>query len=111
MRATSVYPFYIRSHPVASRRDSRYTFVVIDDFLVKREKPDVCGSAETREELVSEVFQIDGQPVLVERIPARVCVRCGEPTFSREATERVRQLVQGNAQPVKSVQMSVLAYS
>ena len=32
----------------------------------------VCGSTEAREELVSDVFQIDGQPVLVERIPAKI---------------------------------------
>ena len=70
----------------------------------------VCGSAEAHEELVSEVFQIDGQPVLVERIPATVCAPCGEATFNRETTERVRRLVHGEAKPVKSVQMNVFAY-
>jgi YgiT-type zinc finger domain-containing protein len=71
----------------------------------------VCGSAEYREELVNEVFQIDGKPVLVEKIPAQVCARCGEEIFSRETTEKVRLLVHGKAKPIKSVQVDVFAYA
>ncbi|MBK6432973.1 YgiT-type zinc finger protein [Candidatus Amarolinea dominans] len=43
----------------------------------------VCGSTEARSEVVSEVFLVDGLPVLVEEIPAVVCARCGDATFSR----------------------------
>ena len=42
----------------------------------------VCGNTAARNEFVSEVFTIDGRPVLVEHIPAQLCERCGEPTFS-----------------------------
>ena len=70
----------------------------------------VCGKTEGREKLVSEVFDIDGKTVRVENIPATVCVHCGEPTFSREATERVRRMVHGEAKPVKSIQLDVFAY-
>ena len=51
----------------------------------------VCGSTNAHEELVSEVFQIDGKPVLVEKIPAQVCARCGEGIFSKEAVEKVQE--------------------
>ena len=71
----------------------------------------VCGSTEAREELVSEIFQVDGKPVLVENIPAQVCAHCGEQVFSRETTEKVRLLVHGKAKPIKSVQMDVFAYA
>jgi len=71
----------------------------------------VCGSTNAHEELVSEVFQIDGKPVLVENIPAQVCVRCGEEIFSKETVEKVRLLVHGRAKPIKSVQMDVFAYA
>lgn len=70
----------------------------------------VCGSTEYREEVMNEVFQIDGKPVLVEKIPAQVCARCGEEIFSRETTEKVRLLVHGKAKPIKSVQVDVFAY-
>ncbi len=32
----------------------------------------VCGKTESREERISEVFDIDGRPVQVEQIPATV---------------------------------------
>jgi|CXWL01.1.fsa_nt_gi YgiT-type zinc finger domain-containing protein len=69
----------------------------------------VGGKTESRQALVSEIFDFEGKPVQVERIPATVCLRCGEPVFSRDATERVRRMVHGEAKPIKSIQMDVLA--
>ena len=42
----------------------------------------VCHAEENREAPVDEVFRVDGQYVLVGGIPAVVCDRCGEQTFS-----------------------------
>jgi YgiT-type zinc finger domain-containing protein len=70
----------------------------------------VCGGTEARSEAVSEVFLIDGTPVLVEGIPAIVCARCGDATFSRATTERVRRMVHGETRPVRSVRADVFAY-
>jgi YgiT-type zinc finger domain-containing protein len=69
----------------------------------------VCGATDAREEFVSEVFVIDGRRVLVEHIPAQVCARCGEATFSRDTTENVRRLVHGNGRPVRTDPMDVFA--
>jgi HTH-type transcriptional regulator/antitoxin MqsA len=71
----------------------------------------VCGSTEAREEMVNEVFLIDGKFILVENIPAKVCARCSEATFSRETTEKIRRMVHGEAQPTKSVQVDVFAFA
>jgi YgiT-type zinc finger domain-containing protein len=71
----------------------------------------VCGATEAHTELVNEVFLIDDKFVLVENIPATVCNQCGELTFSRETTERIRRMVHGEAQPIKTVQLDVFAYS
>jgi len=71
----------------------------------------VCGNQESRQESVDEVFQINGERVLVERIPARVCTRCGDYTFSRDTTEAVRHLVHGAAKPVRAIQMSVFEFA
>jgi HTH-type transcriptional regulator/antitoxin MqsA len=68
----------------------------------------VCGGMAAKSEFVSEVFMIDGRRVLVERIPAQVCERCGEATFSRETTEKVRRLVH-DARPAKTVPLDVFA--
>jgi len=70
----------------------------------------VCGSSESHSEVVNEIFQIDGKFYLVEQIPATVCSHCGEETFSREATERIRVMLHGKAQPIKSISIDVFDY-
>jgi hypothetical protein len=54
---------------------------------------------------------IEGKRVLVEHIPVMRCARCGEVTVSRETTERVRRLVRGETQPVKTVALEVFAFA
>ena len=71
----------------------------------------VCGATEAHQELVNDVFLINRKYVLVEGIPASICARCGEATFSRETTERIRRMVHGEAQPVCAVAMEVFAYT
>jgi YgiT-type zinc finger domain-containing protein len=67
----------------------------------------VCGATAAKEEFVSEVFMIDGRRVLVGNIPAQVCERCGDATFSRATTEKVRRLVHGEGRPVGTVPLDV----
>jgi len=69
----------------------------------------VCGAESARSEYVSEVFSMDDRRVLVEHIPALVCERCGEAAFSRETTERIRQIVHGHGHPVRTVPLEVFA--
>ena len=71
----------------------------------------VCGHKVSRSEVVDEVFKIDGEYVLVERIPAEVCVRCGEQSFSLETAETVRQTVSRQGVPVKSIEMRVYSFT
>ncbi len=70
----------------------------------------ICGSTKATTQSVREIFQIDNKPVLVEHIPAMVCVRCGEMTFSRETTEQIRQFIYSNAKPVRSISMDVFDF-
>jgi HTH-type transcriptional regulator / antitoxin MqsA len=71
----------------------------------------VCSGTTAKQELVSEVFMVDGRPVQVVDIPALVCERCGEATFARETTEQIRQLVHSAKQPVKTVPLDVFAFA
>ncbi|HXG21406.1 MAG TPA: type II toxin-antitoxin system MqsA family antitoxin [Methylomirabilota bacterium] len=71
----------------------------------------VCGNTSAKSDFVNEVFTVEGRRVLVEQIPAQVCERCGEATFSRETTERIRQFVHGAGQPVRTVPLDVFAFA
>jgi YgiT-type zinc finger domain-containing protein len=70
----------------------------------------VCNSNEAHEQLVDEVFQVDGRRALVTDIPALVCKQCGELTFSRETTERVRRLLHEAAEPVATMSIDVFSF-
>ncbi len=69
----------------------------------------VCGNTTAKTGFVNEIFTVDSRRVLVERIPAQVCARCGEPTFSLETTEKIRRMVHGEGHPVKTVPLDVFA--
>jgi len=69
----------------------------------------VCGHNAAKSEYVSEVFDLEGRRVLVENVPSLVCEHCGESVFSRETTERIRQMVHGAGRPIKTVPMDVFA--
>jgi len=71
----------------------------------------VCGSLESQQERVSEMYELEDKRVLVEGIPATVCQRCGEAIFSRETTERVRRMVHGEAKPTGTLTVEVFAFS
>ena len=71
----------------------------------------VCHADESREELVEEIFRIDGEYVLVNGIPATVCIRCQEQTFSRETTEKIRRMLHSQASPAKSISIQVFKFA
>ena len=72
---------------------------------------EVCGSEQIETGLVNEIFLIEGEFVLVENIPTTICAQCGETTFSRETTKKIRRMVHGEARPVKSIQVDVFAFA
>ena len=71
---------------------------------------EVCGCSEVVEEFVTEVFEVDGKRVLVEQIPAQVCVQCGETIFSRETAEKIRLMVHGAAEPIGVTQLETFTF-
>ena len=70
----------------------------------------VCGCKKSRLESVDEVFKIDGDYVLVEQVPAEVCDRCGEQSFSLETAENIRRAVASGAPPLRSIELRVFAF-
>ncbi len=70
----------------------------------------VCSADQSLTELVEEVFRVDGRYVLVGDVPATVCQRCGERSFSRETTDKVRLLVHGQATAARSVPLQVYEF-
>ncbi len=71
----------------------------------------ICGSNNFTQKLVNETFEIDEKLILVEQIPAKVCSRCGEITFSSETAENIRFMLNSEQKPHKSIEIDVFAFS
>jgi len=54
-----------------------------------------CGFDEFKEEKVTKVFEIDNEIVVIENLPAKICKRCGEESFSRETLVRIQSIAYG----------------
>ncbi len=54
-----------------------------------------CGSNEYKEEKVKKVFEIDNEIVVIENLPAKICKRCGEESFTRETLVHIQSIAYG----------------
>ena len=63
------------------------------------------------EQTVTYHFEIDGQLLLIENVPARVNVETGERYFAPETVERLQQAVWEQCRLVCTVQTPVFEYS
>ena len=70
----------------------------------------VCGSHKANEKLVNEVFLIDDKPILVEHIPATVCVQCGEVIYNIDTAEHIRAMLHSSTEPTKRVSVPVFEF-
>ncbi len=71
----------------------------------------ICGSNESYPSPVTQTFQVDGKPVVVENIPASICIRCKEHTFDLSTAEKVRAMIHGKAKPKRTVLTDVFEFA
>jgi YgiT-type zinc finger domain-containing protein len=53
----------------------------------------------------------DGSYFFIENVPAEVCVRCGEKTYSPKVTDELIRLAQKKLKPAKTIQVPVFDYA
>jgi YgiT-type zinc finger domain-containing protein len=71
----------------------------------------ICGSHASEKQFVSWTFEIQGQTVLVEHIPATVCRQCGEVIFDLDTGEHIRALLHDGAVPARRVSIPVYEFA
>lgn len=68
--------------------------------------------AETMEaRKVTYTVEVEGRLVVVENVPARVCLETGEQFFAPETVERIQAIVRGERKPVRTVQTPVYEFA
>jgi len=62
------------------------------------------------EQSVNYFIDLAGQFILVENVPARVCIETGERLFAPETVERLQQIAWQRSSPKRMVQTPVFEF-
>ena len=65
----------------------------------------------TIEQRVSCVLEVDGKFVVIENVPARVCLETGERLFSPETVERLQRMIRERQEPSRKIEVPVLEFA
>lgn len=60
---------------------------------------------------VTYTLQVDGKVVIVENVPARVCLDTGEPYFAPQTVEQLQELIWRRREPDRFVQTPVFEFA
>jgi YgiT-type zinc finger domain-containing protein len=60
---------------------------------------------------VKHTLEVDGKLIVVENVPARVCVETGEQLFALETVERLQKLVAGKTKPNRVMEVPVFEFA
>ncbi|MCB0257232.1 MAG: YgiT-type zinc finger protein [Anaerolineae bacterium] len=63
------------------------------------------------DQTVTYVLEDDGRIIVVENVPARICVETGERLYSPETVERLQQVIWGQREPVRLLQTPVYEFA
>jgi YgiT-type zinc finger domain-containing protein len=57
------------------------------------------------EERVNYMLEMDGKFIIIENVPARVCLEAGERLFSPETVERLQQMISEQKEPSRKIEV------
>jgi HTH-type transcriptional regulator / antitoxin MqsA len=69
----------------------------------------VCGSSEYYEDNVKKAFNINGEIIIVDNIPAKICKKCSEESFSRDTLVHIQSIIYG--QPKQYIKAKSFDYA
>ena len=62
-------------------------------------------------EKVTYTIEMDGKLLVIEHVPARVCLETGEQLFSAETVERIQQLIFNKEKPTRVIEVPVFEFA
>jgi YgiT-type zinc finger domain-containing protein len=60
---------------------------------------------------VTYTLELEGKFIVIENVPARVCVETGEQFFAPETVEKLQRTVWGQGEPKRFIQTPVYEFS
>ena len=62
-------------------------------------------------EKVTYTIDVNGKLLVIEHVPARVCLETGEQLFSAETVERIQQLILNKQKPTRVMEVPVFEFA
>ena len=62
-------------------------------------------------EKVTYTIDLDGQLLVIEHVPARVCLETGEQLFSAETVERMQHMISNKQKPTRVMEVPVFEFA
>jgi len=69
-----------------------------------------CGG-KLEKKRVTFTYEQDDKYLLVENVPAEVCNKCGEKTYSPEVTDQLLRFAKDEFQPVRRIEVPVFDFA
>ena len=69
-----------------------------------------CGG-KLEKGLVTFYYEEDDKHLFVENVPAEICAKCGEKTYSPEVTDELLRFARDEFKPVKTVEVPVFDFA
>ncbi len=63
------------------------------------------------EQKVTYVIEVEGRIIVIENVPARVCLETGERFFAPETVERLQQMIWEDRKPSRFIEAAVFEYA
>ena len=71
---------------------------------------ELCGAAIVEQE-VTYTLEMNGKLIVVEHVPAKVCLQCGERRFAPETVERLQKIIWEQKKPSRVIETPVYDYA
>ena len=69
-----------------------------------------CGGKVVKRE-VTFTYEEDGKFLIIEHVPAEVCVRCGEKMYSPEVTDELLNLARKKTKPSGKIEVPIYEFA
>jgi len=63
------------------------------------------------EQKVNYTLEVNGQLIIIENVPARVCLETGEQFFSPETVEQLQQVIWVGEKPERKIEVPVFEFA
>ena len=63
------------------------------------------------ERRVTYTIEVNGELIVIENVPARVCLETGEQFFSPETVERLQQMIWEQKKPSRVIEVPVYEFA